>query len=240
MALKWLFFDLDDTLYDFTQSSLVSLRKLWDEEELIKTKYDDPESFIGEYHKHNALMWERHERGEITAEYLKMERFRLTLAPDKHDEDTETAMRGLNRRYLEHLGESDLTCPGAQELLASLRGKYMMGILTNGFTEVQYNKLRSTGLWRHIQRMVISDEIGIQKPDPRLFHFAEEAVGAKADEIMMIGDNPDNDVEGALQAGWRAVYYDRKMRGERAFDSKGFQGRITDLRKLNEILRAQN
>ena len=60
--------------------------------------------------------------------------------------------------------------------------------------------------------MVISDEIGIQKPDPRIFRYAEQATGATTDSTLMIGDNPTNDIQGALNAGWHAIYFDRKDR----------------------------
>lgn len=231
MALKWIFFDLDNTLFDFSAASLTSLHRLWQDEPGISSLYHSAEDFIDEYHIHNDRMWQLHERGEITADFLKPERFRLTLAPKMHDEATIKEMRRLNDRYLQILGTCDSTCPGARELLERIKGEYLIGVLTNGFTEVQYNKLRSTGLDRYIQRMVISDEIGIQKPDPRIFRYAEEETGAAPDEILMVGDNPVSDIAGALGTGWRAIYYDRKGKGG-DFDSPLFLGRITDLLQL--------
>lgn len=231
MALKWIFFDLDNTLFDFSAASLTSLHRLWQEENVINTLYPTASDFIDEYHIHNDRMWQLHERGEITADFLKPERFRLTLAPEKHDSSTTNEMRRLNERYLQILGSCDSTCPGAAELLERLQRNYLIGILTNGFTEVQYNKLKNTGLDRYIQRMVISDEIGIQKPDRRIFRYAEEETGAAPDEILMVGDNPVSDIAGAIGAGWRAIYYDRKGNGG-DFDSPLFLGRITDLLQL--------
>ncbi|MDE6695695.1 MAG: YjjG family noncanonical pyrimidine nucleotidase [Muribaculaceae bacterium] len=210
MTPKWIFFDLDDTLFDFSSASLISLRKLWNETPEIRSKFDDVESWISEYHIHNKHMWDLHERGEISADFLKAERFRLTLMPHRKDEAAIKFSRALNDRYLWLLGECDSTCKGAKELLETLSKKYLIGVLTNGFTEVQYRKLRTTGLDRYIQRMVISDEIGIQKPDARLFRYAESETGAKAESTIMIGDNPQNDIMGAIDAGWNAIYYDWK------------------------------
>ncbi|MDE6379913.1 MAG: YjjG family noncanonical pyrimidine nucleotidase [Muribaculaceae bacterium] len=212
MAPKWIFFDLDDTLFDFTTASFISLCRLWDESPEIRARFDTPDAFLDEYHIHNKRMWQLHECGQITADFLKGERFRLTVAPDRNDESTVKAMRLLNDRYLWLLGECDTPVEGAKDLLSHLSHKHLIGVLTNGFTEAQYRKLHSTGLDRYIQRMVISDEIGIQKPDPRIFRYAEQETGATPDTTIMIGDNPDNDIQGALDAGWQAIYLDRKSK----------------------------
>lgn len=233
MAPKWIFFDLDDTLFDFSSASLISLRKLWEESHEIHARFSDADSFIDEYHIHNKRLWELHESGQISADFLKGERFRLTLAPDRADDETRLRMRGFNDRYLWLLGESNNPVEGAKKLLVSLSNSYLIGVLTNGFTEVQYRKLRSTGLDRYIQRMVISDEIGIQKPDTRLFRYAEQATGATPESTLMIGDNPDNDIRGAIDAGWRAIYFDRKGKPYNS-DSPFFLGIVARLQEIPE------
>lgn len=231
MTPKWIFFDLDDTLFDFSSASMRSLRQLYDESSEIRCRFTSPEAFIDEYHIHNKLMWRLHESGRITADFLKGERFRLTLRPDRDDDVARREMRRLNDRYLWLLGECDAPVEGARDLLAVLSKNHLIGVLTNGFSEAQYRKLRSCGLDRFIQRMVISDEIGIQKPDPRLFRYAEQATGATPDSTLMVGDNPDNDIQGALDAGWSAIYLDRKGK---PFDSTSplYLGRCTSLKEI--------
>lgn len=231
MTPKWIFFDIDNTLFDFSKASLESLRLLYDESPDLRNAFPTREAFIDEFHIHNSLMWQLHERGEITSGFLRPERFRLTLFPERHDDKAIALASALDIRYLDILGGMECVCPGAFDLLDRLKGKYLIGALTNGFTYVQYKKLRSTGLDRYLQRMVISDEIGIQKPDTRLFRYAEQAVGASPEEIIMIGDNPLSDVQGALSAGWRAAYYDRYGKGE-SFDSPLFLGRYNDLNSI--------
>lgn len=235
MAYKWIFFDLDDTLFNFSKSSLISLRKLWEEETVIRNRYDSPESFIDEYHIHNSRMWELHESGKITSEFLKAERFRLTIAPERNDEDIIRTSRTINDRYLHLLGDCNEACEGVEEVLKALSKKYLIGVLTNGFTEVQYRKLRSTGIDRYIQRVVISDEIGVQKPDARLFRYAERETGATMDTSLMIGDNPKNDIQGALDAGWRAIYYDCKGKPFES-DSDRYLARVSNLLEIIPIL----
>ena len=234
MTPKWIFFDLDDTLFDFSSASLFSLQRLWEEESVIKDVFSTQEAFIDEYHIHNTRMWQLHERGEISSDFLKPERFRLTLFPSRHDSETEVLCRRLNRRYLEILGGCNAVCPGVTRLMERLKGKCLIGVLTNGFSEVQYRKMESTGINRFIQRIVISDEIGIQKPDPRIFRYAENATGAEKETTVMVGDNPDNDIRGALDSGWHAIFYDRKGKGT-LFEEPGYLGRITDIEKVAEI-----
>ncbi len=228
MTTNWIFFDLDDTLFDFSSASLISLHCLWDEEDIIKVRFDNPESFIDEYHIHNSRLWEFHESGQISSDFLKSERFRLTIAPEQTDDEILQTSQKINDRYLDILGKCNAVCPGATELLKELSGKYLIGVLTNGFTEVQYKKLRSTGLNRYIQRVIISDEIGIQKPDTRLFRYAESETGAIANTTLMIGDNPKNDIQGALDAGWRAIYFDKKGKPFTS-DSPLYLGKVTAL-----------
>ena len=235
MTPKWIFFDLDDTLFDFSSASMISLRRLWNETPEIYTKFDDIESWIDEYHIHNKHMWDLHERGEITADFLKAERFRLTIMPEREDENAIQFSRSLNDRYLWLLGECNTKCKGAKELLEKLSKKYLIGVLTNGFTEVQYRKLQTTGLDRYIQRMVISDEIGIQKPDRRIFRYAENETGAKAESTIMVGDNPQNDILGAIDAGWNAIYYDWKGKGI-GTDTEHLLGKTDNLLEVAEIL----
>ena len=235
MTPKWIFFDLDDTLFDFTKASVISLLRLWDESASIRQRFDNPDKFLEEYHIHNKRMWQLHESGRITAEFLKTERFRLTVFPGLHGEDILKESRRLNDRYLWMLGECEEPVEGARDILCDLSQRYLIGVLTNGFTEVQYRKLRSTGLDRFIQRMVISDEIGIQKPDPRLFRYAERETGASPETTIMIGDNPDNDIQGALNAGWHAIYLDRKGK---PFGSTSplFLGRCMTLKEITSKL----
>ncbi len=231
MAPKWIFFDLDDTLFDFSSASLIALRRLWQERPEIFSIFPSAEAFIDEYHIHNKRMWELHESGKITADFLKGERFRLTIAPDRQDDEIVRISHELNDRYLWHLGECNMVRPGVMEVVESLSKKFLIGVLTNGFNEVQYRKLRTTGLNRYIQRVIISDEIGIQKPDPRLFRYAEQETGAKPEEIIMIGDNPDNDIQGALNAGWQAICYNWKSKTF-ASSSPLYLGEISDMKEI--------
>ena len=136
-----------------------------------------------------------------------MERFRYLLNRKGWvGDDVDRVSAEMNEWYLSRLAMCGQTVDGAIELLQRVSKKHLIGVLSNGFNEVQYKKLATSGLGRYIQRMVISDEIGVQKPDARIFRYALDEVGATAQEVLFIGDNPDADIRGAYEAGWRVVF----------------------------------
>lgn len=203
-GLNWLFFDLDDTLWDFAGNSLLSLRSLYSGFTEINSLFTSPAEFIAAYNVHNSSLWRLHHQGKITSGFLRPERWRLTLSAAGADPGHDLCTR-LDAAYLSRLCSLPATVEGAHEILHSHSKKYLIGIISNGFTDTQYNKLRVSGLDRFIARMVISDEIGIQKPDSRIFQYAAMATGTKESPIF-IGDNVETDILGALGAGWRAIW----------------------------------
>lgn len=245
--IKWLFFDIDDTLWDFKRNSMISLSRLFETISLLKERFDSFESFSSEYHKHNGILWQRHSAGEITSEFLKTERFRLTLFPDKKNEEILKVCRELNDDYLYRLCRIPNEIPYAEEVLATLSKHYLIGAVTNGFTDTQYTKIYTTGLWRYITRMIISDEIGVQKPSKEFFDYVFMSTGAFPEESVVIGDNPVTDIEGAIKSGIDTVFFNPygikvdllDKYKENAHKEEG-EGRllaeISDLRELQGIL----
>lgn len=229
-GLRWLFFDLDDTLWDFSANSLHTLRGLYATEPELRQAFATPEDFCAAYHKKNDELWTLYHAGRIGRDYLKTERFEALLREPLGVKAREVSVR-LDRVYLDRLAECRRTLDGAHEVLAKLSRHYLIGILSNGFIDTQYAKLRNSGLDRYVQRMVVSDEIGVQKPSPRLFAHALSETGAEASTALMIGDNPEVDIAGAIGAGWRAVYLDRKGKPCAACDA-----RIGSLAELSALL----
>lgn len=204
---KWLWFDLDDTLWDFKSNSDTALRQLYDASDVLRSQFDCFEAFSDLYHEVNHELWGLYAEAKITADYLKSERFRRVLG--LADNPVSSGLcAALNREYLRLLTLQTRLVDGAEEVLAKLSRLYMIGVLSNGFADTQYHKLYRTPLWRYVQRMVISDEIDCRKPHTRIFRHAERAVGAAPRECLMIGDNPDTDIAGARAAGWQALWLD--------------------------------
>lgn len=203
----WVWFDLDDTLWDFATNSHHTLARVYDRARLNRF-WPDVDSWRDAYHVVNHELWELYAHARIDSATLRTTRFArpLTQAGCPADE-AEAMARELDPLYLHLLGQCSLTKPGAIELLAKMKDSYNIGILSNGFADTQYAKLRSSGLGEYIDCVVLSDQIGINKPDVRIFEHALRTAGTTAALSTMVGDNPDTDIAGALNAGWHAVWY---------------------------------
>ena len=191
---KTLFIDLDDTIWDFRANSMWSLRQVYGEFSLDRV-FPCYEQFQSLYMEANHELWEAYHHNRVTKDFLIVERFARPL---------------LNHRYLDVLAGQNRLVPGAVDLLDYLTARgYPLYILSNGFAEVQSRKLHSGGIDRYFKRLILSDEIGITKPDRRLFDYALQVVGADAVDTLIVGDNYDADILGAMHAGWRAIYFNR-------------------------------
>lgn len=200
--------DLDDTLWDFKANSRVALKGLYETYNLGRFFTTD-EEWILTYERHNHHLWDLYNKASITKEYLMQQRFMRPLvevgAPEAHELGQQ-----FDHEYLDRLAECTLLVDGALELLSALHKRgWKTGILSNGFYEVQHRKIRNSGLSPFIDYVVLSDDIGINKPDVRLYRHAESIAGTGSDRCLMVGDNPDTDIAGALNSGWQAILFDR-------------------------------
>lgn len=213
----YIFFDLDDTLYDFAASSLIGLGNLY-ENYALDAYFPSKGQWIDCYHKHNRALWELYNAAKIDQAKLRRDRFFLPLSEglsimcgeisESEQAEIERLTRQLDTVYLDELAATGLLLPGAKATVEALRAKgHKIGILSNGFCGVQEMKLRSSGLDALVDCVVLSDEVGINKPARGLFDYALKKSGAKIDEAVMIGDNPATDIVGAVASGWNAIYY---------------------------------
>ena len=150
-------------------------------------------------------MWDYYAKGEVTTPQLKVERWRRTLAT-KQFEVLTAVCEELDRNYLNILAQEREMIPGVTEMLQILSKKFLIGILSNGFSQTQYQKLYYSGLQQFVTRTIVSEEIGINKPDPKIFEYAISETGADK-PYLMVGDNAVTDILGAMNAGWHAIWF---------------------------------
>lgn len=203
--MKWIFFDLDDTLWNFSANSAVSLKKLYDISPILKKLFKDINEFIDIYHKNNSLMWDYYAKGNVTTKELKVERWRRTLATRQFEVLT-AVCEELDRNYLEILAQGEEKFEGVEEMLQRLTKKYLIAILSNGFIKTQYQKLHYSGLEKYVTRTIVSEEIGINKPNPKIFEYAVQETGV-SNPYLMVGDNGETDIYGAMKSGWHTIWY---------------------------------
>ncbi len=204
-----IFIDFDDTLYDTHGNSVIALRELFDEMNFAQW-FDDPEVFYTAYWNANIDLWTRYSKGEITRDYLIVERFRRPLSASGKLVPTKEYCLEVSDRFLELCSSKPGVVEGAHELMEYLNGKgYRIHMCSNGFHEVQYKKLRACGLEKYFDNIVLSEDAKVNKPAKEFFEYAFKMTGAKPETTLMIGDNFQTDIMGAMRAGIDSVFFNR-------------------------------
>ena len=205
MKYKHLFFDLDHTLWDFDANAKISLGEIHSFFELEKTAVTPFNDFYRHYLHHNALLWDRYHKGFINSEELKWKRMWRTLLEFKIGD--EQLARDMSAKFLEILPTKKLLFPHTIEILDYLVLKgYQLHLITNGFERVQWSKLNNSGLHKYFQHVITSECSNSLKPKKEIFDFAFSKTGASISDSIMLGDNPDADILGAINAGMDSVF----------------------------------
>jgi len=205
MQYRHLFFDLDHTLWDFEANARLTLEELYHSLHLEKRGVTDFELFYNNYLAHNEKLWERYRNGFIKQEELRFKRMWLSLLDFKIADSA--LAREMGVRFLELLPTRNILFPYAKEILGYLsEKKYSLHLITNGFEKTQHSKLQHAGLSHFFKEVITSEGSNSLKPQKEIFQFAFIKSGARQQESIMIGDNIEVDIKGAMNAGIDQVY----------------------------------
>jgi putative hydrolase of the HAD superfamily len=195
---EFLFFDLDNTLWDFTANAREAMKQTLEQIQLLP-EINSFESFFQVYEEINHSLWSDYRAKKITKQDLIVERFSRSFGVFHIiNQDWE----GINRLYLKLMALQTGLFPGTIETLSYLKAKgYQMHIITNGFVEVQYDKLKNCGLSEFFGKVFISEDIKSTKPHREIFEHALKSTNAPKKKSVMIGDSWDTDIEGAMSFG---------------------------------------
>jgi putative hydrolase of the HAD superfamily len=200
-----IFFDLDHTLWDFDTNAKHTLSDLYAEFQLKDFVSVDFDEFYPKYLYHNKILWERYQKGFITVEELKWKRMWRTLLEFKVGD--EKLAKGMSVRFLEILPTKTDLFPHAIEILTYLKEKdYSLHLITNGFEKTQWNKLRNSGMNHFFKEVITSESSNSVKPEKEIFEYALQKANATTNESIMIGDNLDADIQGAINAGMDNIF----------------------------------
>ena len=227
---KDIFFDLDHTIWDFDKNAEETLDELY-----FKYKFDDlfgkstADEFITTYTINNHRVWDLYHHGKIDKPTLRKLRFadtftQLGVDPDLFPIDFE-------EEYLKICPTKTNLFPNAIETLNYLKEKYSLHLISNGFKEACESKLKNSNLSPYFDTIVISEIFGINKPDIRIFEYALNNGKADRESSIMIGDNIDADVRGALNAGMDAIYFN-PIGADKPSDINHM---IVDLKELQQL-----
>jgi putative hydrolase of the HAD superfamily len=201
---KHIFFDLDRTLWDFNSNSREALTDIFKKLKL-EQYFSSTEQFISLYHKNNENLFEAYRHGKIKKAALRSLRFALTLKDVKIDNPE--LVRNIGDLYINLSTEKTILFPFAIEILDYLFPNYSLYILTNGFKETQFNKLKNSGLSSYFSKVFTSEAVGFSKPHPNIFQLAINSVNARKNECLMIGDDFEVDILGAKSFGIDQVFF---------------------------------
>lgn len=205
MKYRHIFFDLDHTLWDFDANSRQTLEDLYLSFELQTRGVHSFERFFEHYTAHNEKLWDRFRKGFIKMDDLRWKRMWLTLLEFKIGE--EKLARDMAARFLDLLPTRKLLFPYTVEILTYLTNKgYKLHLITNGFEQIQHSKLKYSGIDNFFIEVITSEGSSLVKPNKEIFDYAFQKAKALPGESIMIGDNIEADIQGAINAGIDQVY----------------------------------
>jgi YjjG family noncanonical pyrimidine nucleotidase len=197
-----IFFDLDHTLWDFDKNSELAFDKIF--------KKDHPsiniQDFIKVYIPINQACWKLYQNDKITHEVLRYNRLKHSFEAIQYDISDEDIEKIANE-YLTFLPEFNHLFEDAINVLDYLKERYNLHIITNGFAEVQYKKINNSNIGSYFKTITNSEMAGAKKPNPKIFNHALNLAGANKNQSIMVGDCIDADVNGALDFGMEAIFF---------------------------------
>lgn len=204
---KHLFFDLDRTLWDFEKNCSETLLEIFDHFRLGQW-LPAPNLFAKTYHRHNDYLWECYKNRKITKDFLREERFRLTLA--EFGIKNHPLCSKINAFYMQKSPTKPNLIDGATDTLNYLSNKYLLYIISNGFLNTQLAKLKSAGIESYFTKVFTSEVAQSAKPDKVIFDYSIKSSNARKLKSLMIGDDLSNDILGARSAGIDQVWFNPK------------------------------
>lgn len=223
-----LFFDLDHTLWDHETNAHISLEEVYHHFKLNQFGIDSVTKFQQIFSEVNAQLWTQYERNQITSDKLRHARFRLILS--QFGVKNHFLCDDISEYYLNICPRKPNLIPSAMEVLEYLAPKYKMHLITNGFSDIQGLKMAAGGITHFFEEVITSQRAGEKKPNRQIFDFALKTAKAEAQNSLMIGDNPEADIAGALNAGIDAAWFNP--------DNQGFDVKPTyQIRHLKELLK---
>ena len=203
--IKHIFFDLDHTIWDFDRNAEETLTELYARYKLESLGLSSSREFIDTYTENNQLLWAEYHLGKITKETLRSERFSKTFI-----------QLGIQPSHIPSQFEDDYVrltptrtnlFEGSEKVLTYLQKKYALHIISNGFKESTLTKMDKSGLNPYFANVIISEDVGVNKPDKAIFEYALRLASAQKEESIMIGDSLEADIRGAQDYGMKAIYF---------------------------------
>ena len=229
MLFKWIIFDADGTLFDYDAAELHALINTF-----TQFGFTFRDEFLQIYRQFNKNLWLDFEEGTISIPKLKVLRFKQLLEALK----LEANPSDFSDTYLEQLAYRHDLIEGADVLLASLYGSVGLMLMTNGIKEVQRSRLKLSSIGDYFSHIIISDEVGVAKPDKMLFEIAMQDIrDSNKEAVLMVGDNLSSDIKGGYDFGIPTCWYNPQGKENDQDITPTYQ--ISDLQQILAIVRGE-
>lgn len=228
-----LFFDLDHTIWDFESNAKSTLKDIFDINKLQEKGIESFENFFSHYSTHNHKLWDKYTKGLIKQEELKWKRMYLALLEFKIADEPLSRKMGLE--FTQILPNKTNLFPYSIEILTYLKSKnYTLHLITNGFEDLQANKLLNTKIHHFFNEIITSEGSNSLKPNKEIFDYALQKANATTLNSIMIGDNIDADIEGGINAGLDTIYVNHI--NDRVYERANYT--VFHLKELENIFRS--
>ncbi|AKN30020.1 2-haloalkanoic acid dehalogenase [Clostridium carboxidivorans P7] len=228
MKYEIIIFDADETLFDFKKSEKYAFKNAMLE---FNIEYDE-NYHLKIYSDINKAIWKEFEKRLITQEKLKVERFkRLSDKLNLKFDEVKFA-----RSYMKHLANASFLYDDSIPLVESLHKSYKLSIVTNGLTDVQNKRIRKSIIAKYFQDIVISEEVGVSKPDSKIFELALNNIKhTDKSKVLIVGDSLTSDIQGGINSGIDTCWLNSNKIANTTKFKPTYE--ISNLMELNDILR---
>lgn len=220
--IKHVYFDLDHTLWDFDKNSALTFDVIFKEENIGVETQD----FLNTYIPINIDYWAQYRNNLVSKEVLRVGRLRDSFKA-MNIKVSDVVIDSLSNRYISVLPGFNHLLQDTIEILDYLKPQYKLHIITNGFEEIQHNKMQNSKIAGFFDTITTSEEAGVKKPHFQIFDIALKKANAIPEHSIMIGDSYEADIEGAKNAGLQAVFFD--------YYGKKESRQVPQIQKLNEL-----
>ena len=222
MKYQWIVFDADETLFHF--DAFAGLKQLFSNYDIVFEKSD-----FDAFQAVNKPLWVDYQNGTITAKELQIKRF------TRWGETLNVAPELLNQQFIEAMADICQCLPGARKLLELLHGKVKLAIITNGFTALQQVRLARTDLTHFFEHVIISEQVGVAKPNIAIFDHALQLFGnPDKSNVLMVGDTLSSDILGGKNAGLDTCWINHA--GDKELDTVGATYQVNCLTGLYNLI----
>ncbi|MDW7695244.1 YjjG family noncanonical pyrimidine nucleotidase [Flammeovirgaceae bacterium SG7u.111] len=228
-----IFFDLDHTLWDFDRNSTETLFELYEKYQLenLSPNFSCNE-FVATFRDVNFSLWDSYDKNLINKDQIRNDRFKRIFEVLGIAITDSSLTLNLGSDYLQACPQKPHLLDNSQEILSYLYDKYKLHIITNGFDDVQHTKLKSSNIFHFFDVIVTSESTGYKKPHHKIFEYALSAASASVEMAIMVGDNLETDIKGAIGAKLDCIFYNPEKKGH----TLEVQHEISHLSELKDLL----